>query len=81
MEEIAVTKFKASCLSVLERVQKTRKPVRVTRRGKPLADVVPAAVESPRANWLGCMAGTAHFIGDVVSPASDEEDWDVLRDK
>jgi prevent-host-death family protein len=80
MEEIAVTKFKASCLSVLERVQKTRQPVRVTRRGKPLADVVPAAVEGPRANWLGCMAGTAHFIGDIVSPSTDEEEWDALRD-
>ena len=33
MEEIAVSKFKATCLGVLERVRKTKTTVRITRRG------------------------------------------------
>ena len=79
MEEIAVSHFKATCLSVLENVRKTRKPVRITRFGKPLADVVPATVAPGSANWLGCMAGTGRINGDIVSPASDESDWEALR--
>ena len=37
MEEMAISRFKATCLAVLERVRKTRKPVRVTRFGVPVA--------------------------------------------
>ena len=36
MKEIAVSKFKATCLAVIAEVQRTRKPVRVTRFGKPV---------------------------------------------
>ena len=41
MEEIAISKFKATCLAVLERVRKTGEPVRVTRFGQVVAEVVP----------------------------------------
>jgi prevent-host-death family protein len=80
MEEIAISKFKATCLSVLERVRKTRKPVRVTRFGKPIAEVVPPSIQERRADWSGAMAGTGRIIGDIVSPATDEDEWDVLRE-
>jgi prevent-host-death family protein len=80
MEEIAVSKFKATCLAVLENVRKTRKPVRITRFGKPIAEVVPPSAPARSGNWLGSMAGTTKIIGDIISPASDEEDWDVLRE-
>jgi prevent-host-death family protein len=79
MEEIAVSKFKATCLSVLERVRKTRKPILVTRFGKPIAEVVPPPPPPPPANWMGSMAGTAEILGDIVGPTSSEEDWDALR--
>ena len=79
MEEIAISRFKATCLSVLENVRKTRKPVRITRFGKPVAEVVPPSVEGRSASWLGCMAGTGRIVGDIVSPASEESDWEVLR--
>lgn len=79
MEEIAVSKFKATCLSVLERVRKTRQPVRVTRFGVPLAEVAPPSVPDRPAGWLGSLAGTGRIAGDIVSPATDEQDWDALR--
>ena len=78
MEEIAISKFKATCLSVLERVRRTRKPVLITKFGKPIAEVVPPPVPERPARWLGAMAGTLRINGDIVSPASDEEDWEVL---
>ena len=43
MEEIAISKFKATCLAVLEKVRKTGKPILVTRFGQPVAEVVPPA--------------------------------------
>ena len=79
MEEIAISKFKATCLAVLERVRKTRKPVRVTRFGEPVAEVVPPSAKPKKKSWLGCMQGTGRIVGDIVSPASDEEDWEVLN--
>ena len=79
MREIAISKFKATCLEVLERVRKTRKPVLVTRFGKPIAEVQPASAPKPTGDWLGSLAGTAKIRGDIVSPASDAEDWEVLK--
>jgi len=41
MEEMQISKFKATCLAVLARVGKTGNPVLVTRFGKPVAQIVP----------------------------------------
>jgi len=79
MEQIAISKFKATCLAVLERVRKTGKSVLVTRFGEPVAEVGPPSVANPTRRELGSMRGTARILGDIVSPASDEDDWEVLR--
>jgi prevent-host-death family protein len=78
MDEIAISKFKATCLAVLERVRTTRRPIRVTKFGEPVAEVVPPTPKPKKKPWLGSMAGTAQIVGDIVSPASDEKDWKVL---
>lgn len=80
MDEIAITQFKATCLSVMQKVKKTGKPIRVTRFGKPVADIVPSLDEtSKRADWIGSMEGTGQILGDIVGPASDPEEWDAER--
>jgi len=79
MEEIAISKFKATCLAVLERVRRTRQPVRITRFGDPVAEVVPPSVHPKKKRWLGCMAGKGRIVGDIVSPACDEKDWEALN--
>ena len=79
MEEIAISKFKATCLEVLERVRKTRKAVLVTRFGVPVAEVTPPSISKPKGDWLGSMAGTARIKGDLVAPAADSDDWEVLH--
>jgi prevent-host-death family protein len=80
VEQIAVSKFKATCLSVLQRVNKTRKPVVITRFGVPIAEVVPAPEPKKPKKWLGCMAGTAVITGDIVGPTTTDDEWDALRD-
>jgi antitoxin (DNA-binding transcriptional repressor) of toxin-antitoxin stability system len=66
-------------LAVLEKVRKTGKPVLVTRFGQPVAEVVPPPVKQRPIRDLGALRGTARITGDIVSPASDEDDWEVLR--
>lgn len=79
MKEVAISEFKAKCLAILDEVQKTKQPIRVTRRGRPIAEVVPpCAVRSD--DWMGSMKGRMEILGDIISPASDPDDWEVLRD-
>ena len=80
MEEIAISKFKATCLAVLGRVSKTRKPLLITRFGKPVALVSAPPPPQREEGWLGSLAGTGRIDGDIVSPASSDQDWEVLRE-
>jgi hypothetical protein len=53
--------------------------VLITRFGKPVAEVCPPPRPRRPATWLGCMAGTGRVKGNIVSPASEPGDWEVLR--
>jgi prevent-host-death family protein len=79
METIAVSKFKATCLSVLQRVKRTGRPIRITRFGKPVADLVPPRIAEHEGGWIGVMAGRARITGDVVGPVATEKEWKALR--
>ena len=79
-EAISISKFKATCLAVLERVRRTGMPVVVTKHGRPIAEVVPVAPEPRENGWLGAMRGRGRVVGDIVSPAADTDEWEVLRD-
>jgi antitoxin (DNA-binding transcriptional repressor) of toxin-antitoxin stability system len=78
VEQIAVSKFKATCLSVLQRVNKTRKPVVITRFGVPIAEIGPPPAE-PKRRILGFMAGSGKILGDIVGPTTTDDEWDALR--
>ena len=80
MEEVSISEFKAKCLAILERVRKTRKPVRITRFGKPVAEVVAPSPVKDVAEWIGSMTGQMEILGDIVSPVIDENDIEALRD-
>jgi len=77
---MAISKFKATCLAVLERVRKTKKPILVTRFGEPIAGAVPPSVRARRPNWMGSMAERMEILGGIVAPAVDERDWEALQD-
>jgi len=80
MKEVAISEFKAKCLSLLEQVHQTKKPIRVTRFGKPVAEVVPPSPETHAADWIGSMKDSMEILGDIVSPANDESEWEALRE-
>jgi prevent-host-death family protein len=80
VDEMAISKFKATCLAVMERVRRTGKPVRITRFGKPVADVHPPAPAQPERDWIGSLAGQGRILGDLVEPVFDPDEWEALRD-
>ena len=80
MESMPVSKFKATCLAVLQRVKRTGRPVLITRFGKPVAEVGPPSRHVSQTDWLGAMTGRIEFAGDIVSPATDAKAWAANRD-
>ena len=79
MKEIAISEFKAKCLGILEQVRKTRRPIRITRFGKPVAEVIPPSPAKAAGRRLGSMAGTGEILGDIVGPTGTLDDWEAAR--
>jgi prevent-host-death family protein len=79
MEKIAISKFKATCLAVLEEVRKTGKPVLVTRFGHPIAEICPANA-TRRIPIIGSRRHTGVILGDIVGTISDESDWEAAQE-
>lgn len=79
IQEVAISEFKAKCLSLLDEVSKTRTPLRVTRRGKAIADVIPASSEAEERSWIGSMSDSIKIVGDIVSPVIDTETIEALK--
>lgn len=71
-EYMKASKFKAQCLKVMDRVQKTRKKIVITKRNKPVAQLVP--IDDKKTPLFGAMKGTGHVLGDIVAPIG--EIWD-----
>jgi prevent-host-death family protein len=78
MRTIAAGKFKANCLAIMDEVQKKRETVLITKRGKPVAKLVPAKRET-KDDFFDSMKGKAKIIGDIVSPAFDLDEWEMER--
>ena len=79
MDEISVSQFKATCLAALDRVKRTGQPLLVTRRGEPLAEVVPPRAPRRTRGWLGSRRGTGRILADLTRPVVPADDWNALR--
>jgi prevent-host-death family protein len=77
--EVSISEFKAKCLALLEQVRATREPIRVTRHGKPVAEVVPPTPTVDRSKWIGSLKDSM-ILGDIISPATDKDEWEAERD-
>jgi prevent-host-death family protein len=71
---VPATRFKATCLELMDRVAEKRATYVITKRGKPVAKLVPAD-PSPRTSVFGCMADQTEFVGDLDQPAWSVEEW------
>ena len=77
MKTMAAGEFKAKCLKVMDRVDATREPVLITKKGRPVAKLVP--VNSAVQEFFGCLAGVMEIVGDIESPLEPPEAWKALR--
>lgn len=67
---ISASEFEAHCLALLDKVARTRQPLIVTKRGKPVAKIVPTETSrSPR------LLGSVKFHGNIVDAILDK--WDI----
>jgi len=78
VREIAISKFKATCLAVLEEVRRTGAPVRVTRFGHPVAEVVPARAPAS-GSWLGGGRDSMEIVGDIREAVVAFRRWELGR--
>jgi prevent-host-death family protein len=73
MKTMGAGEFKARCLRVMEEVKKYRTSVVITKKGRPVAKLVPP--DAPATDVIGCMVGTARIVGDVEAPLLPLSAW------
>jgi prevent-host-death family protein len=76
MKTMPAGKFKVHCLAVMDEVASKRESVVITKRGKPVAKLVP--VEKEKDDIFGFFKGKGKILGDIVSPAFSPKDWGDL---
>ena len=77
MRTIPAGRFKAECLKIMDEVKARREPVLVTKKGKPVARLVPVD-EAPR-DVFGCLAGELEIAGDILAPVAAPSAWKGSR--
>ena len=77
MKSIPAGKFKTYCLAIMEDVRTTRSPVLITKRGRPVAKLVP--VDNARDEFIGRLEGVVKVVGDIEAPVEPPDSWEVLR--
>ena len=77
-DRIPISVFKAKSLALLERVRRTGRHIIVTKRGEPIAEVIPPSIETLGADWIGSASATATIRGNLIEPAGRPGDWEAL---
>jgi prevent-host-death family protein len=77
MKKMAAGSFKTNCLAVMDEVQAKHETVVITKRGKPVAKLVP--VEPQGDDIFGFLRGKVTITGDVISPALSRREWGNLK--
>jgi len=72
--QVPAGEFKTHCLHLLDEVERSGVPLLVTKRGRPVARIVPVVNDQP-ASLLGCMRGMVTIQGDLVEATG--ENWEA----
>ena len=76
MKKVSVSEFRSHLYRLVRQVQRNKRSILITRFGKPIAEIRPIA----NSNIIGFTRGRAKILGNIISPASDPDDLEVLRD-
>jgi prevent-host-death family protein len=66
IRRVAAADFNANCLRLMDEVPRQRRPILITKRGKPVAKLAP--IEEEPIDLFGRMAGSIKICGDIVGP-------------
>ena len=77
MKKIAAAAFKAQCLTLMEDVRSTKQSILITKRGKPVAKLVP--VDTGEDDFIGRLKGVFRFICDIEATIEPPEVWESER--
>lgn len=77
-ETVTISKFKATCLSLLKKVKMNGEPILVTLKGEPVAMVVPPPPGETSSVWMKEFRSSGKIVGDIIAPAAEESEWEVL---
>ena len=78
MKTLSSSEFKAKCLAILDEVARTGEPVTITKRGKPVAQLVPPVPRS-EGHPQEQIIGTVRILGDIIEPPLPAEVWEAER--
>jgi prevent-host-death family protein len=73
---MAAGSFKTHCLAVMDEVQARKQTVVITKRGKPVAKLIPVGKQTD--DIFGFLAGKGKITRGVVSPIISPEEWGDL---
>ncbi len=79
MPNVPATEFKAKCLELMDRVAERRETYVITKRGKPVAKLVPLE-STPKDSIFGWLRGCGTIVGDIISPATPPTAWETLEE-
>ena len=68
--EVPAGQFKARCLELIDLVKEKRLELIVTKRGKPVARLVPLPDHTPSGLW-GRLRNTVTLVGDITLPVAE----------
>jgi prevent-host-death family protein len=77
MKIMTATEFRARCLRVMDEVREKRLVVLITKRGRPVAKLVPP--DEPARDVFGCLVGKLEIVGDVERPVIESDEWHATR--
>jgi prevent-host-death family protein len=78
VKTVAAGEFKQTCLRLLDEVGESGEPIVITKRNKPVAQLVPVGPERPD-DWRGAMRNRGQIHADLLPPALDSAEWHAMR--
>jgi prevent-host-death family protein len=79
MRMIAAGEFKQHCLRLLDEVGASGEPIVITKRGRPVAQLMPVRPDRHE-DWRGAMSDRGEILGDLLAPATEPREWNALRE-
>lgn len=75
--KVSATEFKATCLSLLDKVEAGGDPITITKRGRVVAQLSAANPEARP--WMGLRGSVATWEGDPTAPAIEPDEVEAYR--